>query len=97
MFEPDSIIPSYESKRVLLPQEIDDSHISAGKFRWPFAIVSPTPSPSSSIGSSSPDSSLEHQSSNDPAGILTGCAIGDGNGVRLSRSSTLSAMAGSEL
>lgn len=66
MFDSDSIIPSYEARRILLPQQIqaDDSNVSGGQFCWPFAIASPTPSALSSSGSSIlPDSSTGRQSS----------------------------------
>jgi hypothetical protein len=54
-------MPIFEVKRVLLSQRVDDSHISGGNFCWPFTIVPPTDSVSSS--GSSAGSSLGHQSS----------------------------------
>jgi hypothetical protein len=64
MFESDPITPSYEARRVLLSQQVDHSHVSGGRFNWPFAIASPTASASSSSGSSVTGSSLGHQSLN---------------------------------
>ncbi|KAI9509804.1 hypothetical protein F5148DRAFT_693119 [Russula earlei] len=61
MFESDPIRPSFETKRILLSQQVDQSHISGGIFRWPFAIAFPTASVSSS-SSSTTSSSLGHQS-----------------------------------
>jgi|SRR5712671_2967680 len=67
MFDIDPIIPSFETKRVLLSQQVrvDQSHVSNGIFRWPFAIAPPTASvPSSSSSSSVAESSHGHQSTN---------------------------------
>ena len=61
VFDRDPIIPSFEAKRILLSHQVDESHISGGKFCWPFAIAPPADS-ISPLGSSA-DSSLGHQSS----------------------------------
>jgi hypothetical protein len=61
VFDSDPIIPSFEARRILLSHQVDDSHISGGKFCWPFAIAPPADS-ISPLGSSA-DSSLGHQSS----------------------------------
>ncbi|KAH9972896.1 hypothetical protein BGW80DRAFT_349657 [Lactifluus volemus] len=58
MFDSDPIIPSGESKSVMLPQNVDSSHLSDGHYHWPFSIVPPTivvsspnsPSAESSLG-----------------------------------------------
>jgi hypothetical protein len=66
------MIPSYEAKRLLLPQQVDGSHISGGKFYWPFAIAPPNPSLPPPSPCSTLDSSLGHQSSSSGgAGIPT--------------------------
>ncbi|KAH9173756.1 hypothetical protein EDB89DRAFT_2068550 [Lactarius sanguifluus] len=61
VFESDPIIPSYETKRIILPNQVDESCISGGQFSWPF-VISPPPilssSSSSSAASGSSDSSL---------------------------------------
>ncbi|KAF8485988.1 hypothetical protein DFH94DRAFT_163201 [Russula ochroleuca] len=61
VFDSDNIIPSFEVKRVLLSQQVDDSHTSNGYFCWPFALLPPADSIPSS--GSSADSSYGHQSS----------------------------------
>jgi hypothetical protein len=61
VFDSDPIIPSFEVKRILLSQQVDESLILDGYFCWPFAILPPADSIPSS--SSSADSSLGHQSS----------------------------------
>jgi hypothetical protein len=58
VFDSDPIIPSGESKSVMLPQNVDSSHLSDGHYHWPFSIVPPTivvsspnsPSAESSLG-----------------------------------------------
>jgi len=50
LFESDPITPSYETKRVLPSQQVDESCISGGQFIWPF-VFSPPPVLSSSSGS----------------------------------------------
>ena len=62
VFDSDPIIPSFEAKRILLSHQVEDSHISGGRFRWPFAIAPPADS-ISSFGSSASSSSHGHQSS----------------------------------
>ncbi|KAI0255031.1 hypothetical protein BJV78DRAFT_1151862 [Lactifluus subvellereus] len=62
LFDSDRTIPSGETKRVLLPQNVDSSHISGGQIRWPFSIAPPTAVVSSS-SSSSAGSSFSHVSS----------------------------------
>ncbi|KAH9025329.1 hypothetical protein EDB84DRAFT_401820 [Lactarius hengduanensis] len=61
VFESDPVIPSYETKRIILPNQVDESCISGGQFSWPF-VISPPPvlssSPSSTAASGSSDSSL---------------------------------------
>jgi hypothetical protein len=64
MFDSDTITPSYETKRVLLSQQVDSSHISGGIVHWPFTVALPTASASSLSTSSETDSSLGHQPSN---------------------------------
>jgi hypothetical protein len=54
----DPIIPRFEVQRALSSQQVDGSHISGGKFCWPFTITPPTESVSSS--SSSADSTPGH-------------------------------------
>jgi hypothetical protein len=62
MFDSNLIIPSGETKHVLLSQNVDSSYISGGQIRWPFYIVPPVAGASSS-SSSSGESSLSHHSS----------------------------------
>src|SRR5882757_6186095 len=68
MFDIDPIIPSLEARLILLSQQVDQSHVSNGVFRWPFVIAPPSalvPSSSSSSRSSSGvEPSLGHQSTN---------------------------------
>jgi hypothetical protein len=64
MFDSDPIFPSGETKRVLLPQKVDNSYISGGQICWPFYIVPPVAGASSS-SSSLAESSLSHHSSYD--------------------------------
>ena len=55
------MIPSGETKRVLLPHQVDSSHSSDGRYRWPFSI--PPPLTTSFVGSySGGHSSLGHHS-----------------------------------
>ena len=58
LFESDPINPSYETKRILLPHQVDESCISSGQFIWPFIITPPLVLSSSSSGHS--DLSLGH-------------------------------------
>jgi len=63
MLHSDPIRPSFETKCVLLPQQLDDSHrISGGRCCWPFAITPTTPSVLSSDSSSTTGSSLGQRS-----------------------------------
>jgi len=67
MFDIHPIVPSFEATRVLLSQQVqvDQSHVSSGVYRWPFAISASVPSSSSSSRSSSGvEPSLGHQSTN---------------------------------
>ena len=61
VFDSDPIIPSFEARRVLLSHQVNESHISGGRFCWPFVIAPPADF-ISPLGSSA-DSSLGHQSS----------------------------------
>src|SRR5712671_2954180 len=66
MFDIDPIIPSFEARLILLSQQVDQSHVSNGVFRWPFVIAPPSalvPS-SSSSPQSVVESSLRRQSTN---------------------------------
>lgn len=65
LFESDPISPSYENKHILLPQQVDESCISGGRFSWPFVFTPPpvlSSSSSSTTASSRGDSSLGHLS-----------------------------------
>lgn len=61
VFDSDPIIPSFEVKRILLSQQVDESLISDGYLCWPFAISPPADTIPSS--GSSADSSIGLQSS----------------------------------
>ncbi|KAH9960942.1 hypothetical protein BC827DRAFT_1267989 [Russula dissimulans] len=66
MFDSDPLTPSFETKRVLLSQHVDQTHVSSGIFRWPFAIAPPmTPVPSSA-SSSITESSHGHGTRSSP-------------------------------
>ncbi|KAI0255033.1 hypothetical protein BJV78DRAFT_813439 [Lactifluus subvellereus] len=65
VFESDLIIPSGETKRVLLQQQVDISHFSGGQYRWPFSIPFPPSSISSASSSLATHSSLDHRASCD--------------------------------
>ena len=65
MSDSDSIIPSYEVKRVLLWQNVDHSYVSHGKFHWPFSIAPPSSSVSPQSASFLANPSIGHRSSND--------------------------------
>ncbi|KAI9456877.1 hypothetical protein BJY52DRAFT_1379919 [Lactarius psammicola] len=54
LFESDPIIPSYETKRTLLSQQVHDSCISDGLFTWPFVITPPPVLSSSSSSTTAP-------------------------------------------
>ncbi|KAI0300817.1 hypothetical protein BC826DRAFT_1102149 [Russula brevipes] len=60
MFDSDPILPTFETRRALLSQQVDGSYISGGRFCWPFTIAPPVPS--SSTSSSVVDSSLGNRS-----------------------------------
>ncbi|KAI0255036.1 hypothetical protein BJV78DRAFT_1151867 [Lactifluus subvellereus] len=62
VFDSHPIIPSGETKRVLLPQQVDVSHFSDGQYRWPFSIPPPAITTSSASSSSVGQSSLGHRS-----------------------------------
>ena len=62
VFNLDLINPSFEVKRTLSSQQVDQAQLSGGKICWPFTIAPPTDSIASS--SSSADSTIGHQSSN---------------------------------
>ncbi|KAI9454405.1 hypothetical protein BJY52DRAFT_1417892 [Lactarius psammicola] len=54
LFETDPISPSYETKRTLLSQEVDESCISDGLFTWPFVITPPPVLSSTSSSTTAP-------------------------------------------
>ncbi|KAI9463272.1 hypothetical protein BJY52DRAFT_1184816 [Lactarius psammicola] len=58
LFESDIISPSYETKRILLPQQVDESCISEGQFNWPF-VITPPPVLSSSSSSTAASGRLQ--------------------------------------
>ncbi|KAI9456876.1 hypothetical protein BJY52DRAFT_536751 [Lactarius psammicola] len=65
LFESDPVNPSYETKRTLLSQEVDESCISDGLFTWPFVIKPPpvlSSTSSSTTASGRADSSLTYLS-----------------------------------
>ena len=57
------MIPSGETRRVLLPHQVDSSHVSGGQleYRWPFSIPPPAVT-TSARSSSGGHSSLGHHS-----------------------------------
>ena len=61
------MIPSAETKCVLLPHQVDSSHLSGGEYRWPFSIPPPPVTASSASSSSAGHSSLGHRFLSSPS------------------------------